>query len=107
MRRGSGGPRPAVVRALSGARLPALATVLAAVALLCSSAIAASALAADPTASPAGGDVRTNPAAPGLVGDPLFAIAGVAIVALLAVVLTLLAVRIADRRREGGPAARR
>jgi hypothetical protein len=55
-------------------------------------------LAVDPTATPAGGgDVRTNPAAPGLVGDPLFAIVGVAVVGLLAVVATLVAVRLADR----------
>ncbi len=94
----SGAPPPAGVRAHFGTRLAAVATVLAAAALLGSSAIAAAVLAADPTASPAGGDVRTNPAAPGLVGDPLFAIAGVAIVGLLAVVLTLLAVRIAERR---------
>ena len=55
--------------------------------------------AADPSASPgAGGDVRTNPSAPGLVGDPLFAILGVAVVGLVAVAATLVAVRLADRR---------
>lgn len=55
--------------------------------------------AVDPTASPApGGDVRTNPAAPGLVGDPLFAVLGVAVVAILAVAVTLLAARLAERR---------
>jgi hypothetical protein len=71
-------------------------------ALLVLAALAATALtvaAADPTSSPgAGGDVRTNPAAPGLVGDPLFALAGVAIVGLVAVAATLLAVRLANRR---------
>ncbi len=57
------------------------------------------ALAADPSASPgAGGDVRTNPAAPGIVGDPLFALLGVAAVGLVAVVVTLVAVRLTDRR---------
>jgi hypothetical protein len=54
--------------------------------------------AVDPTASPAGGDVRTNPAAPGLVGDPLFAILGVAVVGLLAVAITLAVVRLTARR---------
>ncbi len=62
-------------------------------------ATAAVAVAADPTASPgSGGDVRTNPAAPGLVGDPLFAILGVAVVGLVALAVTLVAVRLADRR---------
>jgi hypothetical protein len=57
------------------------------------------AFAVDPTASPAGGgDVRTNPAAPGLTGDPLVAILGVTIVGLLAVVVTLAAVRLTARR---------
>jgi hypothetical protein len=60
---------------------------------------ATAALAVDPTASAAGGgDVRTNPAAPGLVGDPLFALLGVAVVGLLAVAVTLAAVRLAARR---------
>ncbi len=55
--------------------------------------------AADPSASPgAGGDVRTNPSAPGVVGDPLFALLGVVVVGLLAVAATLAAVRLADRR---------
>ena len=60
---------------------------------------ATAALAVDPTASPGGGgDVRTNPAAPGLVGDPLFARLGVAVVGLLAVAVTLAAVRLTARR---------
>jgi len=60
---------------------------------------AATALAGDPTASPAGGgDVRTNPTAPGLAGDPLFALLGVAVVGLLAVAITLAAVRLTARR---------
>ncbi len=71
--------------------------------LLAVAALAASslvALAADPSASPgSGGDVRTNPAAPGLVGDPLFAIVGVIVVGLVAVALTLVAMRLADGRR--------
>ncbi len=57
------------------------------------------ALAVDPTASTAGaGDVRTNPAAPGLAGDPLFAVLGVALVGVAAVVITLVAVRLTARR---------
>ena len=56
------------------------------------------ALAADPTPSPAGGDVRTSATAPGLVGDPLFAIAGVVLVGLIAVGATLLYVRLTARR---------
>jgi hypothetical protein len=54
-------------------------------------------LAADPTASPAGGDVRTSPTAPGFVGDPLFAVAGVAAIGLVAVGATLLYVRLTTR----------
>ena len=56
------------------------------------------ALAADPTPSPAGGDVRTSATAPGLVGDPLFAIAGVVLIGLIAVGATLLYVRLTGRR---------
>lgn len=60
---------------------------------------AAAALALDPSASPAGGgDVRTNPTAPGIVGDPFFAILGVAVIGLLAVAVTLIAVRLTARR---------
>lgn len=62
-------------------------------------ATAAVAVAADPEASPgSGGDMRTNPTAPGLVGDPLFAILGVALVGLVSLAVTLVAVRLADRR---------
>lgn len=59
---------------------------------------AVGALAAEPTATPVGGDVRTSPTAPGLAGDPLFAVAGVVVVGLLALGLTLLASSIAERR---------
>ena len=60
---------------------------------------AATALAVDPSASPAGGgDVRTNPTAPGLAGDPLLALLGVAVVGLLAVGVTLAVVRLTARR---------
>ena len=72
------------------------ATSLAIAALLLAASVA---LAVDPTASPAGGgDVRTNPAAPGLAGDPLFAVLGVTFVGLAAVVVTLVAVRLTARR---------
>lgn len=60
---------------------------------------AARALAADPTASPgSGGDVRTTPAAPGLVGDPLVALVGVAVIAAVAILATLVAARLGGRR---------
>jgi len=59
---------------------------------------AASVFAADPVASPAGGDVRTSPTAPGLVGDPLFAVAGVAAIGLAAVGATLLYIHVSSRR---------
>lgn len=73
-----------------------IAAALAAGALFAS---VTAALAVDPTASPAGGgDVRTDPAAPGLVGDPLFALLGVAVIGLLAVAVTLAAVRLTARR---------
>jgi hypothetical protein len=79
-----------------GAIRVGMTTVLVLAALMASAAAAA---AADPTASPgSGGDVRTNPSAPGLIGDPLFAIMGVALVGLVAVGVTLLAVRLSDRR---------
>jgi len=59
------------------------------------------ALAAEPAASPGvGGDPRSPGQGPGLVGDPLFAIGAVLLVAVLSVVLTLGYVRLtADRDR--------
>ena len=73
-----------------------VATTLVAVATVARVAVA---LAADPSPTPAGGgDVRTNPAAPGLVGDPLVAIVGVAAVAILAVVVTLVGGRLGANR---------
>jgi hypothetical protein len=59
---------------------------------------AAAALGADPTASPAGGDVRTTPAAPGLAGEPLLAVLGVVLVGAIAVGITLAAARLTPRR---------
>ena len=54
-------------------------------------------LAADPTASPASGDVRSSSTAPGLVGDPLFALVGVVVIGLIAMGATLLYVRLTAR----------
>jgi hypothetical protein len=88
--------RRVATRALARTARSTLAGLLLLWVLLASAAVTA---AADPTASPGGGgDVRTNPTAPGVVGDPLFAILGVALVGLVAVVVTLAAVRLADRR---------
>ena len=58
---------------------------------------AAPMFATDPTASPAGGDVRTSSTAPGLVGDPLFAVVGVVVIGLVALGATLLYVRLTAR----------
>jgi hypothetical protein len=42
--------------------------------------------------------VRTSATAPGLVGDPLFAVAGVVLIGLIAVGATLLYVRLTRQR---------
>ncbi len=55
-------------------------------------------LGVDPTPSPAGGDVRSSSAAPGLVGDPFFALAGVVVIGLVVLGATLLYVRLTSRR---------
>ena len=80
-------------------QLPALRRGVGAVALLVASLLLAAApvLAADPTASPASGDVRSSSTAPGLVGDPLFALVGVVIIGLIAMGGTLLYVRLTSR----------
>lgn len=59
---------------------------------------ATTAIAADPTSSPAGGDVRTTPAAPGIVGDPLLAVLAVVLVGTVAVGITLAAAALTSRR---------
>lgn len=59
-------------------------------------AFAAPTLGADSTPSPATGDVRST-TAPGLVGDPLFAVAGVVVIGLVALGATLLYVRLTAR----------
>ena len=68
-------------------------------ALLLASWLAATVLAAEPSASPgAGGDPRSSGQGPGLVGEPLVALAVVAIVGLVALGGTLLYIR-----ATGGP----
>jgi hypothetical protein len=54
--------------------------------------------AVDPTSSPAGGDVRSSSTAPGLVGDPIFALVAVVAIGLVAVGATLLYVRLTSGR---------
>lgn len=57
------------------------------------------ALGAEPAATPGtGGDPRSPGQGPGLVGDPLFAIGAVLLVAVVSVVLTLAYVRMTDNR---------
>jgi hypothetical protein len=59
------------------------------------------ALGAEPGATPGtGGDPRSPGQGPGLVGDPLFAIGAVVLVAVTSVVLTLAYVRLTDARRD-------
>lgn len=59
------------------------------------------ALAAEPAAtSGTGGDPRSPGQGPGLVGDPLFAIGAVVLVALTSIVLTLGYVRMTDARTD-------
>ena len=66
-------------------------------------ATAGPALAAEPAASPGtGGDPRSPGQGPGLVGDPLFAIGAVLLVALTSVVLTLAYVRLTSGRSNAG-----
>ena len=78
----------------------ALASILGAVGLLV--ATAGLALGAEPAASPGtGGDPRSPGQGPGLVGDPLFAVAAVLLVAITSVVLTLAYVRLTNSRSNG------
>ena len=62
-------------------------------------------LAASPGPSPGGGgDTRSAGEGPGLVGSPLLAVAIVLLIALVAIVATLLYVRVtADRTAERPP----
>lgn len=77
-----------------------LATVGATVGLLLTR--ASLVVAAEPAASPgSGGDPRSPGQGPGLVGDPLFAIGAVLVVAITSVVLTLAYVRLTSARFNG------
>jgi hypothetical protein len=59
------------------------------------------ALAAEPTASPGtGGDPRSPGQGPGLVGDPLFAIGAMLLVAVTSVAVTVAYVRLTDARSD-------
>ena len=63
-------------------------------------AFALSALAASPAPTAgSGGDPRSSGQGPGLVGDPLFAVLAVFTIGVAALGLTLLYVRLTDRRR--------
>jgi hypothetical protein len=65
---------------------------------------AASDLAAEPGATPGtGGDPRSPGQGPGLVGDPLFAIGVVVLVALISIGLTFGYVRLTGSRRGSRP----
>jgi hypothetical protein len=55
-------------------------------------------LAASPTPAPAAGDPRSSGQGPGLVGDPLFALLAVVTIGVLAVVATLVYVRLTANR---------
>ena len=64
-------------------------------------AAASLALAAEPAATPGtGGDPRSPGQGPGLVGDPLFAIGAVVLVAVTSIILTLAYVRMTDARAD-------
>ena len=86
-------------RRLHGLERPLLLRSAGAAAALLVSLLLAAApvLAADSTASPASGDVRSSSTAPGLVGDPLFALMGVVVIGLVAMGATLLYVRLTSR----------
>jgi hypothetical protein len=87
--------RPVVGAAVGAARALAFAFPLGLTIVL----VAASAvLAASPTASPIGGDPRSAGEGPGLVGEPLLAIGGVLVIALVAVATTLAWVRLTGSR---------
>jgi hypothetical protein len=74
---------------------PVRALTAAVVALGLSFVLAAAAVAAEPGATPGtGGDPRSPGQGPGLVGDPLFAIGAVVLVALVSIGLTLAYVRL-------------
>ncbi len=77
-----------------------LALACAAVAMILSLPVAA--LAGSPEPSAAGGDTRSSGEGPGLVGDPLFALAVVVLVASVAIALTLAYVRLTRAAHDRG-----
>lgn len=81
-------------------RLRGAAVAAAAVATAAWLALAMRVLAASPAPTAgAGGDPRSSGQGPGLVGDPLVAVLAVVAIGVAALVLTLLYVRVTDRRR--------
>jgi hypothetical protein len=61
-------------------------------------ALAAATLAASPTPAGDAGDPRSSGQGPGLVGDPLFAVLAVVVIALTAVIVTLSWIRLTGGR---------
>jgi hypothetical protein len=61
------------------------------------------AVAATPSAMPAGGDPRSPGEGPGLVGEPLLALAAVVAIALVAIAVTTAYVRLTDRSGKRPP----
>ena len=83
----------------SAAPSPVRALTAAVFALTLSLVLAATVLAAEPDVTPGtGGDPRSPGQGPGLVGDPLFAIGTVVVVALVSIGLTLGYVRLTGSR---------
>lgn len=74
-----------------------------AVVMLAWLALALPVVAASPTPTAGtGGDPRSSGQGPGLIGDPVFAIAAVVAIGVAALLLTLLYVRLTDRGRSRG-----
>jgi len=89
-------------------RVAALATAFVA-GVTCAIAFASTVLAATPTPEAGGGDPRSVGEGPGLVGDPLFALLGVLGVVVIAIVVSLVYVRLTGGPRDIGerPTTRR
>jgi len=77
-----------------------LALAWAAVAMILGLPIAT--LAASPSPSAAGGDTRSSGEGPGLVGDPLFALVVVVLVATMAIATTLVYIRLTRAPHDRG-----
>ena len=93
---GSGSRRPLAAALALGA---GLLLITAGVAWGLIGSITATALAASPSLPPEGGDPRSSGQGPGLVGDPAYAVGVVLAIAALAIVATLVYVRITGGRR--------